>query len=490
MNRKLRVTGVIIIIVLVVLTASSIAINNFLKYKNQVENNNLNQLYQVEDQVKHSLTTLDKALDLFDKQTTEQMQENSSTINKLYETNKNYKEWDLDTLSEQFGMDIYLIDEHNEIVQSSNNKDIGLNFSDCCPKLMPLFNERRQKSDFISPGIDVEQTSGEVKKFSYEGTQDGKFIIELGYSLENDEVFDTFGFLKDIQAIQEKHSFIKNIRVLNIGGLAIGEAPDKLNPQQRNAFEETLQSGSSTETFDELTDKDVKYRYVYYESDVTDGRISQKIIEIAYDHHQSEQMISKSFKVLLIQISLIIVSTIISAVLIYKWITKHLYMSQHDSLTGLKNRAALDKALSDLTKNNVTNHALMMLDLDNFKRVNDILGHEKGDHVLKLVAQTLKEVVNYHSLPLYRFGGDEFIIILMETSKNDAIQLAEEINKALANTLTEYKQYEELNVSASIGITIYDENNRVDQVELCKQADMALYMAKETGKNCYYVFEP
>lgn len=489
MSRNLRVEVVITIIILVVITASSVAVNNFFKYKKQVERNDIEQLQRAEDNVKNSLTTLDKAYYLFDQQTTEQMIENSSIIKQMYEQSMDYKELDLDTLSEQFGMDIYLIDENNVIVHSNENKDIGLDFSVCCPKLMPLFNERREKGDFLSPGIDVEQTSGSVKKFSYEGTDDGKFIIELGYSLENDKVFDVFSFLEEIKTVEEKYSAIQNIRVLNIGGLAIGGDPQKLNQRQREAFEETLKTYETVEIIDEWDGEEAKYRYVYYDTNETEGRISEKIIEIVYNHNESEEMISKNFKTLIIQITIIIISTILITTLIYYWISKHIYMAQHDSLTGLKNRAAFGHALSDLINNKIKDNALMMIDLDNFKNVNDTLGHGKGDHVLKLVSNTLKNIVgkDNRSHSVYRVGGDEFTVMLTNTTLDEAVHLAEKIIKALHKTLTEHKQYEDLKVSASIGITMQEDI--VDEKVLYKQADRALYKAKEKGKNCYHVYD-
>lgn len=236
-----KIIGVAIVIT-AVLIALSIAVINFFKYKNEVERNDMKELIQVEDKIKSSLTTLDKAYSMFDQKTTEQMIEYSAKVVELYEQSEDYHEVDLDTLSKQFEMDVYLMNEDYEIVHSSEKRDLGLNFSKCCPKLIPLLEESREESKFISPGIDVEQTTGEVKKFSYEGTDDGKFVVELGYSLENDDVFDEFGFSDAINEIEKDYSAIESIRVLNIGGLPIGEEQEKLSPENREAFEQALQS--------------------------------------------------------------------------------------------------------------------------------------------------------------------------------------------------------------------------------------------------------
>lgn len=130
----------------------------------------------------------------------------------------------------------------------------------------------------------------------------------------------------------------------------------------------------------------------------------------------------------------------------------------------------------------------MMVDLDNFKCVNDTLGHDEGDNVLKCVAKVIKDVTQDKTFTPYRLGGDEFMIILKNTTKERAIQLAEKINRNLEEVFLKHKQYERLDVSASIGLTVFNEDNIVSEEELCKQVDIALYKAKERGKNCYYLF--
>lgn len=476
-------------IVFVVIIAFIIAGLNFFEYKKQVENNEALQLIQVQKNLQSSLETLDKAYLLLDQQKTEEMQENSSKLVEMYEQDGSFTEWDFHALSSELGMDIYII--HNNVVEYSNDeKDIGLDFSVCCQKLIPFFDDIREHAKFSSPGLDVEQKTGLIKKYSYEGTEDGEYIVELGYLAHDDRVFGLFDFLEDIDELKEQYSLIKELRVLNIGGLSLGGEQEDLTDKRREAFEKSLNTAEETEVIDKWKDDEVTYRYVFYESDVDRDEKFNKIIEVVYDHKITKKTIKQSFKTLIIQ--LIVVITIIALVLliIHFWVSQHVYSAQHDSLTGLRNRGMFDEKLRLLLEDLKSMHALMMIDLDNFKLVNDTLGHTKGDHVLKIVAHTLEKTVHTidETSSVYRVGGDEFTIILPETDNETIVQMAEQVNESLRQSLIEYSEYQNLHVSASIGVAVKDKEQFIDAQTLYKQADRALYQCKKEGKDnfCFY----
>lgn len=169
------------------------------------------------------------------------------------------------------------------------------------------------------------------------------------------------------------------------------------------------------------------------------------------------------------------------------------YMALHDELTGLSNRRFMKdyikNVMADCVKRN-KNAAVIMLDLDNFKIINDTLGHDCGDELLKLVAQRLS---NYVSQPhaIIRLGGDEFLIILSDLSivqqeaVDRAMQIAEEINAAI--NIPFYLDQQKIQTSVSSGIFIFQ---KIAQSELLKYADIALYHAKDRGKNCICLFDP
>ncbi|HZJ85888.1 MAG TPA: bifunctional diguanylate cyclase/phosphodiesterase [Erysipelotrichaceae bacterium] len=125
----------------------------------------------------------------------------------------------------------------------------------------------------------------------------------------------------------------------------------------------------------------------------------------------------------------------------------------------------------------------MFLDLDEFKEVNDTLGHKKGDQLLKVVASNLEAVVSDNGV-VARFGGDEFMILLRNyDNKDTVVNMAESIINIFKTNQT--IGYQNFNITASIGISIFP-NDGEDSDTLIKNADIAMYVAKEGGKNNYF----
>lgn len=163
------------------------------------------------------------------------------------------------------------------------------------------------------------------------------------------------------------------------------------------------------------------------------------------------------------------------------------FMSLHDALTALPNRRLLMDRLSNAiahAKRNNTMMALLYLDLDGFKQVNDTLGHDAGDLLLKLVATRLTATVRGEDT-VARLGGDEFVIVLSEFSQRDAVEKL--LHKLLVAVSQPYCIAEQIiNVTASIGCSIYPAHG-LDNEAMLKHADVAMYQAKQRGKHRYYI---
>ena len=171
------------------------------------------------------------------------------------------------------------------------------------------------------------------------------------------------------------------------------------------------------------------------------------------------------------------------------------HKAHHDALTGLPNRAFFNDHLYDLFLNTKDEmFALLFIDLDGFKAVNDNAGHDAGDFILVETAKRIKEVVRKSDL-VVRLGGDEFTVVLDFISDKS---VAEKIAKAICDKVSEEFIFDEkvLNVSTSIGVTYsnhielnYHENIQFNVETMTKQADSAMYQAKKAGKNTYRNFE-
>lgn len=158
------------------------------------------------------------------------------------------------------------------------------------------------------------------------------------------------------------------------------------------------------------------------------------------------------------------------------------YRSYHDSLTGLPNRESMNELIPSLISINYK-FALLFLDLDNFKHINDSLGHSMGDILLKKVGQRLQWVVKSDD-SVIRLGGDEFMIIIKEIKDSKIVsEIAEQIIDSFRTSI-KLNDYD-LIVSASIGIALYPDNGENIEI-LVKNADIAMYEAKKQGRNRYY----
>jgi diguanylate cyclase (GGDEF)-like protein/PAS domain S-box-containing protein len=166
------------------------------------------------------------------------------------------------------------------------------------------------------------------------------------------------------------------------------------------------------------------------------------------------------------------------------------YLARHDSLTDLPNRALLNDRLGQamvLAKRRRQKMALLFLDLDRFKHINDTLGHAVGDRLLLSVAQRLVACVRA-SDTVSRQGGDEFVILLAEVARiDDVAATADKILQALA--APHRIDAHDLHAGVSIGIVVYPDDG-ADAETLMKHADFAMYQAKERGRNNYQFFKP
>ncbi|RQP26759.1 bifunctional diguanylate cyclase/phosphodiesterase [Piscinibacter terrae] len=158
------------------------------------------------------------------------------------------------------------------------------------------------------------------------------------------------------------------------------------------------------------------------------------------------------------------------------------YVATHDSLTGLSNRATLQRDMARAIKRSNRHQkrfAVMFVDLDRFKRINDTLGHGVGDALIKACAERLSGVLREDDA-VARFGGDEFVLVVENLSKaSDAAVVAEKVLACCAEPFV--IDGRELNVSASIGVSVYPEDG-TDGETLLKNADTAMYRAKDKGR--------
>lgn len=183
---------------------------------------------------------------------------------------------------------------------------------------------------------------------------------------------------------------------------------------------------------------------------------------------------------LMAAVALVLCSVILSGALVESD-RAHRRRSTLDPLTGLSNRNALEQRLGELdgqpsSEAEGLSHALLLCDLDNFKRVNDKLGHAAGDAVLREVAYTMRAVLRAGD-SIYRVGGEEILVVLPGASEADATQIAERLRGAVRE-----RRPAGVPVTISVGVAVSG-HGAVDTDELVSCADAALYSAKAGGRD-------
>ena len=164
-------------------------------------------------------------------------------------------------------------------------------------------------------------------------------------------------------------------------------------------------------------------------------------------------------------------------------------LAHFDVLTQLPNRLLLNDRLNQAmsqTQRRGLKLAVVFVDLDGFKEINDVYGHAVGDMLLVTLASRMRQALR-ESDTLARLGGDEFVAILLEFANGDeSFPILERLRAAAALPITVGNR--EIQVSASVGVTFFPQNDFVVADQLLRQADQAMYQAKIAGKNRYHVF--
>jgi diguanylate cyclase (GGDEF)-like protein/PAS domain S-box-containing protein len=164
------------------------------------------------------------------------------------------------------------------------------------------------------------------------------------------------------------------------------------------------------------------------------------------------------------------------------------YLVDHDFLTGLYNRRHFEQKLTqevDRAARYGLPGAVLLIDVDGFKTVNDTFGHLAGDDLLKGIAGLLKERMRHTDI-LARVGGDEFAVLLPQTNATQATAAADDFVKALDKQAAMLAN-QSIHITASVGVAAFD---HISEAELLVRADVAMYAAKQAGRNRYMVYQP
>ncbi len=488
-----------------VLLTLAVSLVNQHRWKEHLTASYTRELYLVEDIIVTAVTNADKAFQMLGQGLEEKMRNYSNQLLSKYAENPDVSSWDYQALKRQFeGMDIYILDANQTILYSSFAPDIGLSFrkeDGTLDQFAQLLRDRLNGDQFVSDGFDQETNSGKIRKYSYMPTPDHKYLIELGLYMEAHPIFTSFNFLEVGEELVKKYNNINSITVFNTSGKSIGKMGEdgktlRIAEENRLFFQKAQTDNRAYEVSRELDGLPVTYRYVPYYVELggdTARFTDQKIIEIIYNEVELRNNLRQNKQVFLLQFLAAIVVALVTSYFITRLVARPMYLASHDLLTGLSNRAVFENSLiSSIEKSQRKGMktALLLIDLDHFKKVNDTFGHDAGDHVLREVGRRIRSVVPNSADVKARLGGDEFAVILNQMSgEQAAVSVAQRIIQELRHPIEiqGVDIVQAFNTTASVGIAFAPDHG-LDYEGLYKCADLALYQSKRTGKNMFTVY--
>ena len=157
-------------------------------------------------------------------------------------------------------------------------------------------------------------------------------------------------------------------------------------------------------------------------------------------------------------------------------------MANRDGLTGAFNKAFMHKKLDEVFNGNRRTNSIAIMDIDYFKNYNDKNGHMEGDNLLKLLSQLITDSLRDDDM-LFRFGGEEFVILFADTEKNDAVMVAQRIRQKVADFVFPFEEKQpngDLTISVGVASAPEDATEKQSLLEI---ADSRLYKAKSNGRN-------
>ena len=204
---------------------------------------------------------------------------------------------------------------------------------------------------------------------------------------------------------------------------------------------------------------------------------------------KSQERKNKQQRFFLFALSLVIIIILFFALVQYRNAQKIAALSIRDELTGLFNRRyifnQLNEFLSKAAKDNQL--SIFILDIDNFKQINDSYGHVAGDSIIKSVAQTSLDTLRLTDC-IGRVGGEEFLCLLPRTTPKQSEDVAQRLLEAIRNKPHQLPSGETIAVTVSIGLC--HQSQETDAKTLYHQADLALYQSKESGKDKLSIYQP
>lgn len=516
---------------------------NYFNFKEDVLKNTDIAINQSKYFITQTISTTEKNHEFISNHYSIKMIESLKYFQNEYEKNKNdLNQIDLQKMKQKYNnlLDFYIINKNGLIIYSTTPVSLGINFKKHKIFYDILSNVRKGNKIEIS-NVTSEIGTNKLRKWGYAPTKDHEYILEVGVSSkELMKYIKKIDYLSMEKTLKSKNPYIKSLKVYDRQHVNLSTYTQDANPNDKKIIDNVLTSKKNYIIKNKNGFIDKEYIFINTFSNVLDD--STKVLKLEYDYsiiykkiHQTNihllstmiiwmilslliifftasKMISKpivdfiehikkiSYKNLYIQLevtgtneigqlassfnemSLKLKDTLISKENI-KIINEELKEENiTDWLTNIYNKKYISKCLIDAEKKSRidgTELSITLCDIDHFKEVNDNYGHPIGDVVLQEIASLIKENIRVGDT-LGRYGGEEFLIILPNTSLQESWNIFEKIRKKIENHNFNNSN---IKVTISAGLVSTKNKKKESKESLVSLADKNLYVAKESGRN-------
>lgn len=450
----------------------------------------------VEKNILQTVNYINDSYKVVEQELNQEMREYSRLMVDKYRDTPEVMSWNLEELREEFQYyDIYIINSDLKIIRTTNESDLGLDFSKF-GSFAGIIRERLEGDTFEVDRIDLATQTGEVKKYSYMPTPDNQYLLELSISVEDKyPSFEQLNMFIDASELTAEYEMVEDISFYSVEPVNYGVAKLRstkkpyLDPDVPDLQEELARQSVLTGEMQaaDMEEGGLNHSFRFFPALVSSEENTQGwnsyVVGITYNEQVMEAELNRHRYLFSINILLMIIFFIAFIAVVIYLLNKFEHQANHDKLTGLANRKFFVeefkkiKAKSDKSKSKA---AIIFIDIDKFKEINDNYGHDVGDKVLEKIAGRMKNSLKENDR-LARMGGDEFVLALSDlSSREDAVKIIQRLINNFKDPLS--IDGEKIDISLSAGISFYpDDGQKLE--ELIKNADYAMYQAKRKKKD-------
>ncbi|ACL69280.1 GGDEF domain-containing protein [Halothermothrix orenii] len=481
------------IIIAVFLIIIFLSYNSYQNTTNIIKSKYITHQTLIEKSIINSINNTNYAYQIAEKLLNDKMEKLSRQLISKYRDNPDVLTWDLEKIKQTHKyVNIYIIDNNLKIIHTTYKKDLGLDFNKY-PLFSKVLRKRLEGDNFIVDRMDISIKSGQLKKYSYMPTPDHKYLIELSINLK--EIFpqiDSINLISLTERLKSEYPTIEEINFYRITqqgnivteSITLSESllhtdiPDKIKSLVKKCASTSQVVSSKIKSNSQNRYYSVRFIPCLTQNPEDPYWWDSSVIGIKYNNEFMLEELNHYKHVFIINMTIITIVFVLFVLVIEYLLKETKYMAYHDHLTKLPNRALFERYFNKLKNNtiNLNKMAVLFLDLDDFKNVNDTLGHAIGDKLLIQVAKRLKKNLK-PSDTLSRLGGDEFTLLLTSIrTREDVIKFASDLSEDFKKPFI--LDGNKLTIHPSIGISIYPDNGK-NLDSLLKQADNAMYQAKK-----------